>query len=208
VRLEAGSFIMGWEMDTENPPHEVHLTRGFRLQRTPVTQAQWMEVMGANPSHFTGDDLRPVEDVSFEDVQRFLKMLGEHTGIAHRLPTDAEWEYAFRAGQRESFRGRIDDVAWYKTNSNGTTQPVATLAANAWGLYDMHGNVCEWTQDIHAALTSARTVDPTGPASGLHRVVRGGSWFNNSLIVRSPTRGSRPPQSKSDQIGLRLVRHG
>ncbi len=206
VRIERGRFMMGSALDADNPPHEVTLSRDFWLQTTPVTQAQWKEVMGTEPSQFGGDDLRPVEHVSWDDIQDFLRALAVATGRAYRLPTDAEWEYACRAGTTGDLKGDLDKLAWYKGNSGGTTQPVATRPPNAWGLYDMHGLICEWVQDQYSPLTTARITDPQGAPFGTTRVIRGGSWFNNAIIARSAPRGSLNPTTRSNLNGFRLLR--
>jgi formylglycine-generating enzyme required for sulfatase activity len=199
---------MGSELDADNKPHEVTLSRPFLLQKTPVTQAQWKAVMGTEPSQFKGDDLRPVEQISWTDIQEFLRALEKATGRAHRLPTDAEWEYACRAGSTGDLAGDLSALAWYKANSGGSTQPVATKAPNAWGLYDMHGNVCEWVQDYYSQLYDTRLKDPTGASFGSTRVVRGGSWFNSALVARSTPRGSLDETTRDNVNGFRIVRIG
>ncbi len=206
VRCEPGRFTMGSPQHSDNPPHEVTLTRGFLLQKTPVTQAQWVAVMGSNPSNFAGNDLRPVEQVSWEDAQTFLSMLNQQTGKVFRLPTEAEWEYACRAGTTGDYAGNLDDLAWYDDNSGGTTQPVATRLPNPWGLYDMHGNVWEWCQDWYGALTASPVPDPTGPSSGSNRVLRGGSWYNDAYNARSATRHGGAPFVRIYIAGFRLAR--
>lgn len=206
VRLDLGRFVMGSELDAENPPHEVILRRAFLLQRTPVTQAQWQAVLGENPSQFGGDPRRPVEQVSWLDVQRFIRALEKQTGHGYRLPTDAEWEYACRAGGSGHLSGDLESLAWHRGNSGGTTHPVAMKAPNAWGLYDMHGNVCEWVHDYYGPLTTDRLTDPTGTSYATTRVVRGGSWFNQPLVVRGMPRGSLEETEANNTIGFRLVR--
>ena len=211
VRCEPGRFTMGWTLDPNNPPHEVTLTRAFWLQKTPVTQAQWVAVMGSNPSHFSGNDLRPVEKVSWEDVQGFLRALNQQTGKVIRLPTEAEWEYACRVGKTFDFFGTRDDFpiadyAWFDSNCAGTTQPVSTLLPNTWGLYDMQGNVYEWCQDWASRLSTARVQDPSGASSGECRVARGGSWSGDADNARLANRMTSSPSFRSIVAGFRLAR--
>ena len=207
-RLELGRFVMGSELDADNPPHEVIFSKAFSIQKTPVTQAQWKEIMDAEPSHFAGDDLRPVEQVSWADVQDFIRALEKATGKKHRLPTDAEWEYACRAGTAGDLKGDITPFAWFRANSEGTTHAVATRAPNAWGLYDMYGNVCEWVQDYYGPLLADRVKDPTGTTFGDKRVVRGASWFNQAIVARSTPRGAFDASERNNTLGFRLVRIG
>ena len=208
VRCEIGHFVMGSELDADNPPHDVTLRRSFLLQRTPVTQAQWEAVMGSNPSDFSGDVLRPVESVSWTDTQEFLAALESRSGVKHRLPTDAEWEYACRAGGSGNISGDLDPHAWFRANSQGTTHPVATRTPNAWGVYDMHGNVCEWVNDYYSPISTDRVVDPTGSAYSTTRVIRGGSWFNQAIVARGMPRGSLDDEARNNMTGFRLVRLG
>lgn len=208
VHCELGHFTMGSDLDAENPPHDVTLRRSFSLQRTPVTQAQWESIMGTNPSDFSGDSLRPVESVSWTEVQAFLKALQRATGVTYRLPSDAEWEYACRAGGSGHINGDLDPHAWFRANSGGNTQPVATRAPNAWGLYDMHGNVSEWVNDYYGILTTDRVVDPVGSAYATTRVIRGGSWFNQAIVARGMPRGSLAEGERNNMTGFRVVRVG
>jgi formylglycine-generating enzyme required for sulfatase activity len=178
VRVDPGSFQMGSGagFDDERPVHEVTLSRGFYLQTTEVTQAQWQAVMGTNPSDFKGPD-RPVEVVSWDDIQEFLKKLNaREKDTRYRLPTEAEWEYACRAGGKEpDVASNLGEVAWMRGKLE--THPVGQKKPNAWGLYDMRGNVSEWVQDRYGPYSAERQVDPQGPQSGDYRVVRGGLWF-------------------------------
>jgi formylglycine-generating enzyme required for sulfatase activity len=160
----------------------VTLTQGFYMQTTQVTQAQWKAVMGNNPSGFKdcGDDC-PVENVSWNDAQEFIKRLNEKEGKPYRLPTEGEWEYACRAGSTSQFcfgddESLLSEYAWYINNSDNRTHPVGTKKPNAWGLYDMHGNVWEWVQDWYGNYPSGSVTDPVGPERGGDRVDRGGSW--------------------------------
>ena len=179
VLIEPGTFLMGSDIDAANekPVHEVTLSHGFYLQTTEVTQAQWQAVMGNNPSFFKGPD-RPVENVSWDDVQEFLgKLNAREKDTRYRLPTEAEWEYACRAGGREpDVAPNLGEVAWTDANSEGGTHPVGQKKPNAWGLYDMRGNVWEYVQDWYGEYSAERSVDPQGLLLGVNRVLRGGSW--------------------------------
>jgi formylglycine-generating enzyme required for sulfatase activity len=186
VLIPAGTFQMGSDdseaYNNERPAHTVRITQPFYLGKYEVTQGQWQAVMGSNPSRFTGDPNRPVEQVSWEDVQEFIRRLNAREGGAtYHLPTEAEWEYAARAGttSRWSFGDtarQLGRYGWYEENAGGQTHPVGQLQPNPWGLYDMHGNVWEWVQDWYAEDYYRRgtAVDPAGPSSGSSRVHRGG----------------------------------
>ena len=180
------------------------------MQRTPVTQGQWREIMGTNPSQFSDcGDTCPVESVSWEDAQEFVELLNQRRpGLNYRLPTEAEWEYAVRAGTTGDYGGTevLDEMGWYLGNSAGRTHPVAQKHPNAWGLYDMHGNVLEWVQDWYGPYTAAVKTDPTGPATGDGRVSRGGSWGDGALFARSTSRSMATPTVRSSQGGFRLAR--
>ncbi len=191
VRCEPGRFIMGSDLAFDSK-REVTIARGFHLQKTQVTQEQWVAVMGSNPSKFQGDALRPVEQVSWEEVQAFLRALNQLTGVMFRLPTEAEWEYACRAGTTGDYAGHLDDLAWYKSNSAGSTQPVATRQPNAWGLYDMHGNVREWCQD--------------GEPFETQYAIRGGSWASDAYSQRSCSRSSNRSRTRNEYVGFRMAK--
>jgi len=174
VRIQPGEFVMGCaEGDgecsaDERPAHRVRITKLFEIGKYEVTQAQWTIVMGSNPSAMK-DDARPVESVTRPEAQEFLSRLNaRNDGYRYRLPTEAEWEYAARAGMREPNAGPVDRVAWYAGNSEDETHPVGTKTPNAWGLFDMLGNVREWVADLYAAnyYSSSPTDDPAGPAAG------------------------------------------
>jgi len=213
VKIEPGSFRMGCSPgDTncdsdENPPHSVKLTKPFEIGKFEVTQAQWMAVMaGPNRSRFKGDDL-PVENVSFLDVQQFLeRMNARKDGYVYRLPTEAEWEYAARAGSTGPNTGPIGEVSWYKDNSDAKSHPVGKKKPNAWGLHDMEGNVYEWTQDWFFDYEEDPVTDPPGPATGYERVPRGGAWESTPKGIRTSNRNMAEPPDRSYLIGFRCVR--
>ncbi|MDO4629501.1 MAG: formylglycine-generating enzyme family protein, partial [Planctomycetia bacterium] len=205
-----GDFMMGspesekdrlsWETQ-----HRVSLTRGFWMLETEVTQEMWRSVMGNNPSSFAGAR-NPVENVSWNDCQEFCTKLKQKLGITIGLPTEAQWEYACRAGTTGPYGGSgdLDDMGWYYDNSGSGTHQVGTKQANAWGLYDMHGNVYEWCQDWYGSYDESPTSDPSGPSSGSRRVVRGGSWFNGAKLCRSADRVSYSPELRIDFLGFRV----
>jgi formylglycine-generating enzyme required for sulfatase activity len=218
VLILAGTFMMGspdsdtQAADGEKPAHRVTISQPFYLGMYAVTQGQWHAVMGTNPSQFTDELNRPVEWVSWDDTQEFLRRLNaKEGGMRYRLPTEAEWEYACRAGStaRYSFgddSSQLDAYGWYYDNSGSTTHPVGQLTPNAWGLYDMHGNVLEWVQDWYGAYTPEPVTDPQGPTSGSLRVLRGGSWGNVAWYCRSAARGYGAPGGRFVLLGFRLVR--
>ena len=163
-------------VESEKPRHQVTLTEGYWLAETACSQALWEALTGQNPSYFKGAD-RPLENVSWEGVQSALSELNHcMPGLELRLPTEAQWEYACRAGTETPRYGELEAIAWYGDNSGDETHPMKQKAPNAWGLYDMLGNVLEWCQDWYGPYNDAPTVDPTGPREGVHRVLRGGSW--------------------------------
>jgi formylglycine-generating enzyme required for sulfatase activity len=223
VLIPAGTFIMGSPdsdpdaHDREKPPHQVTLSQDFYLGKYPVTQAQWEAVMGTNPSRFFKGADRPVGQVSWDDVQAFMQKLNEREGVDHyRLPTEAEWEYACRAGSGTRYHfgddaARLSDYAWYRANSEGQTHPVGQKQPNAWGLYDMHGNVWEWVQDWYGAYTANPVTNPIGPTSGADHVIRGGCWSHPARHARSAFR-SRPlpalPGGRHDDFGFRCLSSG
>ena len=207
----AGSFKMGspsaedGHSSNENQV-SVSLSKAFWMAKTEVTQAQWRAVMGSDPSHFKGDDL-PVEVVSWDDAQKFIKKVNDSGVIPEgwkvALPTEAQWEYACRAGETGPYSGgTIEQVAWYDGNSGSKTRPVGTKKPNAWGLYDMHGNVWEWCADWYDDSLSGGT-DPSGPSSGVRRVLRGGSWINRAALCRAALRNRGTPGTRSDLLGFR-----
>ena len=217
VHVQGGLFIMGCEarqIDTtqinERPIRRVRLS-SFEIGKYEVTQELWETVMGKNPSRFKGYPRRPVETVSWHDVQAFLRRLNDLTGESYRLPTEAEWEYAARGGQRGrryAFAGsnKLSSVAWHLANSRGKTHPIGQKEPNELGLYDMSGNVREWVQDWYQRSLSGSVIDPQGPSLGSHRVSRGGSWHFVAGFCRSASRVSDDPNTRSDRLGFRLLR--
>jgi formylglycine-generating enzyme required for sulfatase activity len=186
----------------------VRITKGFEMGKYEVTQAQWEAVMGSNPSEFKGAD-RPVEQVSWEDAQQFLSRLNARgDGYRYRLPTEAEWEYAARAGTTGKYYGELDEIAWYKGNFGGQTHPVGQKKPNAWGLHDMLGNVWEWCWDWYDVnyYGNSPEADPRGPASGQALSLRGGSWGNFPRYLRVSVRISGGPLNRNNYFGFRCVR--
>ena len=217
VLIPAGTFMMGSPgadvgREDDEVQHEVTITRAFYLQTTPVTQGQWARVMGNNPSRFKDDgDKCPVEKIRWDEAQKFIEKLNEMEGTdKYRLPTEAEWEYACRAGGAERFcfgddEGKLGEYAWYRGNSGKRTHPVGNKKANAWGLYDMHGNVWEWCQDCYGDYPAGPVTDPKGSPSCEFRVSRGGSWFDNASDIRSAHRGWGWPSNRVNNLGFRLA---
>ena len=209
-----GEFRMGSaspEADgDEQPVTQVQISRGFWLAKYEVTQDEWQAVMGSNPSRFSGCGRCPVEQVSWEDVQAFIQPLNRQAGQAgravYRLPTEAEWEYAARAGTTGDRYGNLDAIAWYRGNSGRRTRPVGQKAPNAWGLHDMLGNVEEWVGDWHGAYPGGAVTDPRGPGSGSGRMLRGGSWYDSPGYVRAPIRNVVDPGNRYDYLGFRLLK--
>jgi formylglycine-generating enzyme required for sulfatase activity len=224
VLVPGGTFTMGctasnaWACTSlEIPTHSVTITNAFYMGRYEVTQAQWLAKMGSNPSYFqpptyTADTNRPVELVSWTTIQDFL------TATGMQLPTEAQWEYACRAGTTTAFHGftgylsgtnddtLVGNIAWYTTNSGNVTHAVGGKAANGLGLHDMSGNVWEWCRDWYGAYSAGAQTNPTGPASGSYRVFRGGSWFDNSYYVRSSFRYIGTPANPNTDVGFRVAR--
>ena len=215
VWVEGGTFSMGATSEQgsdaysdEKPVHSVTLS-SYYIGKTEVTQALWKAVMGSNPSYFEGDDL-PVEQVSWDDCQEFIRKLNSLTGQNFRLPTEAEWEFACRGGNNSrgykySGSNYIDNVAWNWDNSGKKTHPVATKSPNELGIYDMSGNVWEWCADRYGDYSSGAQTNPKGPYDGSGRVNRGGSWFDNAGNCRSSNRNYYRPAYRNDFLGLRLV---
>ena len=231
VVIPKGEFTMGAlendedADDDERPRHKVTLTRDFLMGKYVVTQALWESVMGSNPSEFQGAN-RPVEKVSWFDVVAFCNKLSKREGLepaytingknvkcnwsakGYRLPTEAEWEYSARSGQRFKYAGsnNVDEVAWYYDNSRRKTHPVGLKKPNGFGLYDMSGNVGEWVWDRFGAYSSGSQTDSTGPDSGRYRVYRGGGWDGFAGFTRVSYRNSNDRAIRRNNLGFRLVR--
>jgi formylglycine-generating enzyme required for sulfatase activity len=197
----------------------VTLTKPYYIGKFEVTQEQYEQIMGdnqplrlrfdPNPSYFKGRNL-PVEQVSWHEAQAFCRRASEKTGLGLRLPTDAEWEHACRAGTRTTYytgdtEADLDRAGWYDKNSNGTTHPVGQRAPNAWGVYDMHGSVWEWCGDWYEEHKAEAAVDPQGPGLGQGRVLRGGSWDDGPGDCRSAYRAGPNAVGRSLNFGFRVV---
>jgi formylglycine-generating enzyme required for sulfatase activity len=212
IYVPAGDFNMGSPPEEKGRQddellHKVKITCPFRIGMTEVTQAQWQTVMGNNPANFTGDDL-PVEKISWKSAIAFCKKLSETEGKTYRLPTEAEWEYACRAGVTGPVAGtgQIDDMAWYDENSKEQSHTVATKTPNTWGIFEMHGNVSEWCGDYYSSdYPEADVTDPIGPSEGKYRVIRGGSWGYFEPSCRCAARSSAPTSYQLKQTGFRVV---
>ncbi len=223
--IPPGSFLMGspaneLQRHRNESQHRVTFSKGFYMQATEVTQKQWKAVMGDNPSQFKecGEDC-PVEMVSWNEIQVFLEKLNNlEKSNRYRLPTEAEWEYAARAGtttpfsfgdclktDQASYNGTIPTTGCPKGKSNKSTRPVASFPPNAWGLYDMHGNVWEWCQDWYGKYPPNSVVDPTGPKEGTDRINRGGGWSSRAGSCRSASRYYNYPDYWENGVGFRLV---
>ena len=215
VEVRGGTFRMGATSeqgsdacDWEKPVHSVTLS-GYNIGKTEVTQELWQAVMGSNPSEFMGDDL-PVENVSWDDCQEFIRKLNSMTSQNFRLPTEAEWEFACRGGNNSrgykySGSNNLGSVAWYDGNSGKKTHPVATKLPNELGIYDMSGNVMELCADWMGDYSSGAQTNPKGPYDGSNRVSRGGCWVNLVGCCRSSYRGYYDPTYRYGSLGLRLA---
>lgn len=212
VRIKPGCFDMGSSSGYgDERRHRVCITRSFELGRYEVTQGQWQWIMGENPSHFSncGPDC-PVENVSWNQIQEYIRELNRRTGLSYRLPTEAEWEFACRSGgadQNYCGGGDVDQLGWHTDNSEGRTHRVGEKYPNGLGLYDMSGNVWEWVQDRYDSDYYSRSpVDnPEGSSEGSLRVFRGGSWYNYPGGLRSTYRGGGNPDNRGDDLGFRLA---
>lgn len=219
IMIPAGEFFMGSSTekkdrsDCESPVHRVTIKNPFYMGKSPVTQKQWKKIMGTSPSNFK-DEARPVEFISWEEVREFIEKLNalENTS-KYRLPSEAEWEYACRAGTQSRYffgndESRLDDHAWYVKNAGRKTHVVCKKKPNPWGLYDMHGNVWEWVQDRWHENYSGSPSDGSAweEGDGSTRVSRGGSWYCDPDTCRSASRFSREPDSRFANLGFRLVR--
>ncbi|MBN1343018.1 MAG: SUMF1/EgtB/PvdO family nonheme iron enzyme [Phycisphaerae bacterium] len=223
VLIPPGEFMMGSPEDgrprqdrEEKPQHRVRIAKPFYMGKYEVTQRQWQAVMGQNPSHFTGSDDLPVEEVSWEDCQAFCKKASAKVGMTIRLPSEAEWEYACRAGTRtrysygDAMHPELGQYGWYDANSEGKTHRVGRLKPNPWGLYDMHGNLSEWCQDVYHKGYEGAPADGSAWVSdgdeGGPRVVRGGTWWSfDSYGCRSSQRGGGRPDGRSPLTGFRVA---
>jgi formylglycine-generating enzyme required for sulfatase activity len=221
VLIPAGEFMMGSPVNEtgrggdEGPQHKVRISRPFYMAATEVTQKHWRAVMDKKgDNYFKGDDL-PMERMTWDEAQEFCQKLSAREGRTYRLPTEAEWEYACRAGTttRYSFgddESRLGEYAWCYANGGSKTHPVGLKKPNPWGLYDMHGNVLEWCSDWYARGYGVKdpntaVVDPTGPEKGAHRVLRGGCWCDPPHSCRSARKEKTGPQGRIDLLGLRPV---
>ena len=223
ILIPAGTFVMGsptseLSRNADEVQHSVTLTQSFYLQETEVTQGQWQAVMGSNPSTYgsCGDEC-PVETINWDDAQAFIQKLNQLENTdKYRLPNEAEWEYAARAGSTTAYYNgdisnavadpNLDVIGWYTNNSSSTPHPVGQKQSNAWGLYDMSGNVWEWCQDWYGNYSNSAITDPTGPATGSMRVMRGCSHGSPSKDGRSARRHLYSPGSRSKYVGLRILR--
>ncbi len=208
VKIPSGSFMMGSENGNQKPVHRVNISNSFYMGKYEVTQAQWKAVMGNNPSSTSncGGNC-PVNQVSWDDVQGFIRKLNNlQTKYKYRLPTEAEWEYACRAGTTGDYAGDLDSMAWYFINADGQTHPVGQKSPNDFGLYDMHGNVAEWCEDWYGKYSSETVTDPTGAAEGSYRVYRGGGWYANGGFLHSANRNYIDSSHLSGDLGFRLIR--
>ena len=231
VLIPKGTFMMGsptseqgasYYPDGAETQHEVTISEDYYLGVFEVTQGQYEKVMGTNPSYFqkrvigkSDSSMYPVEQVSWEDAVEFCKKLSElpeekKAGRVYRLPTEAEWEYACRAGSKAAYSfgansKTLGDYAWFGENSGGQIHPVGEKKANAWGLYDMHGNVWEWCSDWYGVYPKGSVSDPSGPSEGSDRVYRGGSWGNGALGCRSADRYRIDPSYRGNGDGFRVA---
>ena len=226
VLTPKGTFMMGSPESEEarfedETQHEVTISKDYYLGVHEVTQAQYEKVMGTKPSYFQGDEIKgsstnnPVESVSWLDAVEFCKKLSDlpeekAAGRVYRLPTEAEWEYACRAGSKSAYSfgessKSLGDYAWFDGNSNNQTHPVGEKKANAWGLYDMHGNVWEWCSDWYGEYPKGAVSDPTGPCEGSNRVIRSGGWYGEAALCRSALRRGHVPSIRLNSHGFRLA---
>ena len=227
VYIPPGTFTMGSPerepgRDKDEKQHQVTLTKGFYMQTTEVTQKQWAALMGKNPSHFKGSGNSPVENVTWKEVQTFIRKLSQRErakGHQYSLPTEAQWEYACRAGtttpfafgnclstDQANYDGNYPQNGCAKGRNRKKTLPVQSLGANSWGLYDMHGNVWEWCMDKYADFAGGSVSDPTGPRTGKYQVIRGGSWNYFAKYGRSASRLNLSPDRGYDYVGFRLIK--
>ena len=215
ILVPAGEFDMGSRYpeeareNDEGPVRRITISSPFYIGRYEITHAQWKAVMGYSRTHFNRLDL-PVDGIHWSNAVEFCRKLSERQLETFRLPTEAEWEYACRAGSSTaySFGGNaslLAQYAWFYHNSKQKTHPVGQKEPNAFGLHDMHGNVWEWCSDWYDAYPDDATVDPTGPSNGSARILRGGSWFCTPGPCRSANRGWNMPETRDDDVGFRIV---
>jgi formylglycine-generating enzyme required for sulfatase activity len=214
VHVAGGEFLMGSSGTdpNESPPHSVRI-RPFYLARLELLQSHWEKVMGTNPSRFAPCPECPVEQVSWEDVQEFLRRAGTLTGHPFRLPTEAEWEYAAGGGAEHQVwpgtnsESETGEFAWYSGNFSGKTRSSGAKIPNLFGVYDMAGNVAEWCSDWYGPdyYSHSSGLNPGGPSSGSRRVVRGGSWLSGPRDIRVARRSRRSPDARSPSLGFRLA---
>ena len=213
VLIPAGEFFMGSPASDRNaygnekPSHLVMISQPFYLGRYPVTQGQWETIRKINQSRFTGNPLLPVDNVTYEESRQFLQRLNEREGVTHyRLPTEAQWEYACRADtETPRYQHDVDEIAWYKANSNRQTQPVGQKLPNVWGLHDMLGNVCEWCHDRMQPYKAGMVSDPMGTDGYAYPVVRGGCWLSSRRNVRAAYRLKGTPGFRPGVLGFRCA---
>lgn len=224
VALEPGTFAMGsppteFGRNEDEPRHAVTLTKKVYIGVHEVTQTEWKQVMGANPSRFSGCERCPVETVDFYEVSAFLSRLNAgNASMRYRVPTEAEWEYACRAGattafstgrsistEQANYDGRFPYSGGSRGGTRGRPAPVGSYPANAWRVFDMHGNVWEWTGDWYGDYAAGPVSDPAGPATGRARVIRGGSWHFDANSTRCARRYTHAPQDKGFSLGFRIV---
>ena len=214
VWVPAGKFRMGSTSEEsapiERPLTRVRISHGFWLGKYELTQGQWRAVMKTSPSGYPGCRRCPVENISWNNAQEFIRCLNERSGGNHyRLPTEAEWEYAARAGTSgDRYCENVDEIAWHVDNSRWRPKPVGEKAPNAWGLYDMLGNVWEWVEDWVGEYPGGSVTDPRGPAWGAGRVSRGGSWIHPGRYCRASARDFSGPDARGSNTGFRLLRMG
>ena len=210
IWVEPGTFLMGSPVDENGrtpereKQHEVKISKGFWLAETEFTQEQWKKVMGNNPSKHKGSNL-PVEQVSYNDIEVFLTKINKEYG-RFRLPTEAEWEYACRANTTDMYSGARDEMAWHRGNSNVESHPITLKQPNAWGFYDMHGNILEKCSDWFQEDNTSESVNPKGPITGGKRVERGGQFTGRIRHTRSADRQRSSPESRDFYVGFRLAR--